>query len=341
MVTGEQFQQSKAIQRRTGPTFHVATRFLPERARYPTYVLYAFFRIADDVVDDPDPGPASDRRAELARLRAMALGDQPADDPVLAAFDEMRERHGIADEEVETFVDAMLADVDPEGYDTYSDLERYLRGSAVAVAYMMLDVMEPAEPEVARPHAKALGEAFQLTNFLRDVREDVVEYDRVYLPRETLATYGVSPDDVTDLQYSEAIGAAIRHELRRAERRYREGVAGIQYLPADCQFPVLLSAVLYAEYHRLIRARDYDVISATPSLSTREYLRLVATTWWHWRRTRDAESVFYRVSAVPETADDGTDAVEPPHDLSSDPFTSTASRPGPLGRLRGKVGDLF
>ena len=304
MVTSDQLEESKAIQRRTGRTFHVATRFLPRRARHPTYVLYAFFRLADDVVDDPDPPPADERRAELAAMRAAVLDGEATDEPVLAAMADLRERHGIPDREVEVFLDAMVADVEATDYETYADLERYLRGSSVAVANMMLDVMDPADPEAARPHARALAEAFQLTNFLRDVREDVRDYDRVYLPRETLTAHGVAREEITRLEYSPRFAAAMRTELERTEARYREGVAGIGLLPEDCQFPVLLAAVLYAEHHRRLRARDFDVLSARPSLRRRDYARVVARTWWHWRRTRDPEAVFYRVGAVPRRADD-------------------------------------
>lgn len=338
MVTTAQLERSKAIQQQTGRTFHVATRFLPERVRDPTYVLYAFFRLADDVVDDADPSPPAAQRADLERLRAMALGERPPDDPVLAAFDELRVAHDIADEEIETFVDAMLADVEPDGYDTYAELETYLCGSAVAVAYMMLAVMDPVERERARPHAKALGEAFQLTNFLRDVREDVVEYDRVYLPRATLERYGVSTADVTALRNSTGVRAAIRHELERAETLYREGVAGIRHLPEDCQFPVLLSAVLYAEHHRQIRERGYDTVSSTPSLSTRRSLRLVARTWWNWRRDQDPEAVFYRVSAVdPLDAEEtgGTSATVP------DQPPADGGQRGSTGGLVARVTDLL
>lgn len=302
MVTTEQLAKSKAIQQHAGRTFHVATRFLPERVRHPTYVLYAFFRVADDIVDDSDPGPREKRRAELERLREAALGKRSTDDPVLAAFDKMRRQHDIPDREIEVFVDAMAADVDPDSYDTYEDLEGYLRGSAVAVAYMMLDVMSPDRKGAAKPHAKALGEAFQLTNFLRDIREDIAEYSRIYIPRETRSQCGVSRDEIADLRPSEEFSDAVRTELQRTEKRYREGVKGISLLPKDCQFPVLLSAVLYAEHHRLIRERDFDVLSAPPSLETRDYFKLVAQTWWHWRREPDPEAVFYTVSPISESA---------------------------------------
>lgn len=303
MVTDTQLETSKAIQQRTGKTFHVATRFLPQRVRHPTYVLYAFFRTADDIVDDPDPAPASVRRDRLAALHAAALGRDTSDDPVISAFAEVRDHHDIPAGEVDAFVDAMAADIEPSGIDSYLDLESYMRGSAVAVGNMMLAVMDPDDPAAARPHARALSEAFQLTNFIRDVREDVIELDRIYLPRETLAQYGVREEQIRDLRFTEGIAAAVRSELTRAESRYRQGVAGIHLLPEDCQFPVLLSAVLYAEHHRLIRNRDYDVVSTRPTLSTLDSLRAVGRTWWHWRRDPDPVRVFDRVSPIPSSTE--------------------------------------
>ncbi len=102
----DQIDAGKAIQRRTGKTFYLATKFLPERVRHATHVLYAFFRIADEVVDDPGDISPEQQRAELEALRAQALGETEPDDPVLEAFVELREQYGIADEEVNEFIDA-------------------------------------------------------------------------------------------------------------------------------------------------------------------------------------------------------------------------------------------
>lgn len=305
MIDKSRLKRSKAIQRRTGRTFHFATRLLPGRIRRATYVLYAFFRIADDVVDDPDPPPETERRAELDRIRAAALGERDAEEPVLEAFREIRERYGIPACEVREFVAAMEADVSTARYETFEELEEYLRGSSVAVAYMMLSVMEPEHPERARTHARALGEAFQLTNFLRDVREDVREYGRIYLPRATLDRHGVTEERIERLEFTEGFGAAMRAELARTERRYRAGVDGIALLPEGCQFAVLLAAVLYAEHHRLIRAQGYDVLSSRPQLTARRRVGLFVRTWWHWRLTGDPCTTFDAVSAVPPADDCG------------------------------------
>jgi phytoene synthase len=276
---------------------------LPERVRHPTYVLYAFFRVADEVVDDPGGMSPDEQRERLLEIRDAALGREPTDDPVLAAFSEVREEYGIPDEEVEVFIDAMLTDIETSRYETYEELEEYMRGSAAAVGVMMTTIMETDDLETALPHARKLGEAFQLTNFVRDVGEDIVDRDRIYLPQETLSAYGAEPEAIETRRFTEELGDAIEHELRRAESLYREGVAGIKYLPKDCQLPVLTAAVLYVDHHRLVRARDHDTVTATPSLGTLRKLALVARTRWHWLWSDDPEAVFEKVSGLSMTDD--------------------------------------
>jgi phytoene synthase len=299
-VKTSQLERGKTIHKQTGGTFYYATRLLPARIRTPTYVLYGFFRVADEVVDGDHSLPPEEQRRRLDDIREAALGNAEAEEPVVDAFDEIRRGHGIPDEEIEAFLDAMLADIDTGRYETHGDLEEYMRGSAAAVGHMMMTLMAPENPETARPHASTLGEAFQLTNFIRDVREDVRDLDRVYLPIETLRANGVTVEQLRESEVTPDFRRAVRTELLRAEERYRTGVAGIEYLPRDCQFPVLLAATLYAEHHRLIRDRDYDVLSARPTLSTPRKLWVVARTWWNWRRFEDPVTVFRRVSPVPE-----------------------------------------
>jgi phytoene synthase len=310
----ETISTSKEIHKRTGKTFYYATRLLPERIRNATYVLYGFFRVADEVVDQPDAMPPEQQRRELRRIREAALGERETDDEVLAAFDELRELADIPDEEVHAFMDAMAQDIDTNRYETYEDLEAYMRGSAVAVGNMMLEVMDPEEKETARPHAAALAEAFQLSNFLRDVGEDTTEYGRIYLPQETLDRYEVDERDIVEGRATESFKAAMRAELARTERLYRKGVAGIRYLPEDCQFAVLLAAVLYAEHHRRIRAVDYDTLECDANLSKVRRLYVVAKTWVYWQRNGDPEATFYAVSAVPEEAP----STERRHDVVAD-----------------------
>ncbi|MEF8777887.1 MAG: phytoene/squalene synthase family protein [Natronomonas sp.] len=299
MVDSTQLAESKSIHRRTGKTFYYATRLLPERVRHPTYVLYAFFRVADEVVDNPNGMSPTEQHERLLEIKDAALGRKPTDDPVLEAFSEIRERYGIPDEEVEVFIDAMRTDIEKSRYETYEELETYMRGSAAAVGVMMTIVMEADDEDSARPKACRLGEAFQLTNFLRDVGEDIADRDRIYLPQSTLEACGADPQTIEQRTFTDEVGAAIEREMKRAEGLYREGVAGIKYLPSDCQLPVLTAAVLYADHHRLIRNHGNDTVTQTPSLGTFRKIALVAKTRLYWAYNSDPEAVFAKVSEVP------------------------------------------
>ena len=298
MVDDSQLAESKSIHKTTGKTFWYATRVLPTRVREATYVLYAFFRVADEVVDDAGDASPADQRAELEEIREAALGGD-SDDPVLTAFSEMREAYGIPDEEIDTFIDAMIADIDKNRYQTFEEVRGYMRGSAAAVGVMMSYVMEPDDVSLALPHARKLGEAFQMTNFLRDVGEDIDDLDRVYLPIDTLERFGSGVEDIRNKEATPEFRKAMETELHRTERLYAEGIKGIAYLPRDCQFAILVSAILYAEHHRLIRERDYDTLTATPSISKRRKVSLLARARWHWIWNKDPEAVFAKVSSVP------------------------------------------
>lgn len=303
MPSSSQLARSKAIQQQTGRTFYLATRLLPRRIREATYVLYAFFRIADDIVDTTEAVDPADQRAELEAIRAQALGTAEAEDPVLEAFRELKVEYDIPDEEVDRFIDAMIEDIDHNPYEDYEGVESYMRGSAVAVANMMLSIMDVDEPEMARPHAGALAEAFQLTNFLRDVDEDIHDYHRVYLPAETREPFGVSIDHLLSGEVDDGFRRVMQIELARTEELYHEGVAGIQHLPEDCQFGVLVSAVLYVEHHSVIEEQGYDVLSTRPSIPTLRKLALIAKTYVYWRLQKDPETVFRRVASIDAPAE--------------------------------------
>lgn len=300
-VDGEKVKLSRAIQKKTGRTFYFATLFLSERVRRRTHVLYAFFRICDEVVDDYNAeDDAEEKRRELDALLKQALGREGTEDPVVEAFSAVRENNGIPDKEVVEFVEAMKTDITKSSYEDYEELRGYMRGSAAAVGNMMTCIMGVDDYEATKPYAEKLGEAFQMTNFIRDVREDAEKRNRVYLPLETLRKHDVTEEEILNLEDSEGLRDAVREEMRRTEELYREGVEGIRMLPDDCRFPVLLAAVMYAEHHRLIRRRNYDVISSEPSLGTLRKLRLYARTRLAWAREKDPVAVFEKVSAVNE-----------------------------------------
>ena len=127
-IGDEGLAASKAIQRRTGTTFHLATRLFPREIRHATYVLYGFVRIADEVVDGPGERDPEAQRAAIDRLRAVALEDEPTDDPVLSAFQTVRDAYGIQREDVAACHEIAAADdtIDARCYDVSETVTREL-----------------------------------------------------------------------------------------------------------------------------------------------------------------------------------------------------------------------
>ena len=331
-IAQTELTHSRMVHRRTGRTFYLATRLLPNRIRDSTHVLYAFFRMADQVVDTPDPDSPAIQRERLNAMREKIHGTRETGDPILLGMRSVRTSDEIPAGEIDAFIDAMINDIEFSGVSTYEDLEEYMRGSAVAVAYMMLSVMGSDDRERARPHARALGEAFQLTNFIRDVREDIEELDRIYLPTTTLDKFGVDTADIETGRVTTGFKRAIHFEMRRAEDRYRRGVAGISFLPSDCQLGVLMAACLYAEHHRAIRRLGFDVRSTTPTLGVREYIPVLLRTWIYWRLLGDPEAVFYRVSPINRT--------DRPEINASEMVQTTAGWRNPIRHIRQRLDTL-
>lgn len=160
------------------------------------HALYGFARRADDILDDFDPVVSMSERAEqLQRLatelfNCLAQGSCDDDDPTLAAVVHCARRYDIPWELFDDFLGSMRMDLTVTDYPDRAALDRYMYGSAEVIGLQLLPVLGTVgPPEEAAPYAAALGKAFQLTNFLRDIDEDL-ERGRVYLPADELAAHG-------------------------------------------------------------------------------------------------------------------------------------------------------
>lgn len=296
MVSSDKVERSKQIQKQTGKTFYFATKLLPEDIRHETYVLYAFFRKADEIVDSKDPDP--NQGEKLENFRKEAKGQVDSEDAVIQSFNEVRENKDIRDKDIDGFIDAMKMDIEKNRYETFEEVRQYMDGSASAVGRMMTSIMNPENKEEALPHATSLGEAYQMTNFLRDVGEDIRDYDRVYLPKSTREEFDVSVEQIRNGEVNDDFKRAIEEELKRTEVLYKEGIKGIKHLPENSQFGVFVSAVLYSQHHHLIRSVDYDVLNQTPELKRRTKLKLIASSYWHWKRSETPLEAFRKSSSI-------------------------------------------
>jgi 15-cis-phytoene synthase len=260
------YEACRALHRRHGTTYYWAARLLPRDKRPHVHALYGFCRYADEIVDDLGPATPQARAAALAALRGRVARDLAigwSDHEVLAALVHTVRTLGIDPEAIDRFLRSMAMDLHVTEYETWDDLCVYMDGSAAVIGEMMLPVLEPLDEAAFRP-ARDLGIAFQLTNFLRDVGEDLAR-GRVYLPVEDLVRFGADP---VRRQVNPAWVELMRFEIDRARHLYESADRGIELLPPRSAACVRTARVLYSRILDRIEANGYDVFSTRARVST-------------------------------------------------------------------------
>ncbi|WP_326593237.1 phytoene/squalene synthase family protein [Streptomyces sp. NBC_01294] len=249
------FEQCRRLNALHGKTYFLATRLLPPSRRPAVHALYAFARLADDIVDDLNaPAAPADRARRLQTLSEdlrTAIKGGPGHHPVVAAVAHTTRRYRIPHSHFDDFLTSMRSDLTVTDYATLDALRGYMHGSAAVIGLQMLPVLGHTTPrDEAAPHAAALGEAFQLTNFIRDVGEDL-DRDRVYLPADLLAADGV---DRELLRWSRRTGRrdpritrALRSAIALARSFYEQAQPGLDMLEPVSRPCVRTAFVLYGE----------------------------------------------------------------------------------------------
>lgn len=240
--------------------------------------MYGFVRIPDEWVDNPGSLTFLDRERLLEDWRSQLLrgmdGVRPHH-PVMRAFCDVCREVGMPLEEPLLFLDAMIRDLTVSRYETYDDLQTYMRGSASAVGSMMCRVMGmKLEPDTVHA-AHALGEAMQLTNFLRDVGEDA-RRGRIYLPQEDLELFHVDEDHLLHGVVSNPFMELMRFEIGRARELYSVADHGMRAIHPRCRPAVRLARHLYEGILYKIERNGYDVFSERLRTTRADKLRSLA-----------------------------------------------------------------
>ncbi|MGW1737929.1 phytoene/squalene synthase family protein [Nocardia sp. NPDC001965] len=279
-----------------GRTFFLATRLLAPAQRPAVHALYGFARWADDIVDLPDPtGDTPAMRLDtLARHLFDDLGAPGEGDPVVAAVRHTATRYGLDHTLFQAFLDSMRMDLTVTDYPDRTALDRYTYGSAEVIGLQVLPVLGTVVPrEQAAPFAAALGKAFQLTNFLRDVAEDL-DRGRVYLPADELAAAGVDRDRLqwcrdsrrTDLRVRSALAA--QHAVAR--NWYARARPGIELLHPVSRPCVATASALYGEILDRIEECDFAVFAQRTGVGRIRRVRVAAPAFaqalWARRNNR-------------------------------------------------------
>ncbi|MGW5878947.1 phytoene/squalene synthase family protein [Nocardiopsis terrae] len=271
----EDYLRCRGLHAHHGRTYYTATRVLPPERRPGIHALYGFARWVDDIVDEPAPGTTiEDRRSRLDRidadLAAALSGAEPAE-PVLRALAHTVRRYALPPEYFTAFMASMRMDLTETGYRDLAHLREYMYGSAAVIGLQVLPVLGTVAPrEEAAPHAAALGEAFQLTNFLRDVAEDLGR-GRVYLPADTLDRHDVDRALLEHCAGTRAPDPRVRRavaELVQVNRDlYRLAEPGVAMLEPVARPCVATALRLYRAILDEIAAADFDVWSVRHRVS--------------------------------------------------------------------------
>lgn len=294
-------------------TFSLASKLLPEGKRRAAYALYAFCRVADDLVDHADGGNVTALRDQLDAYRT-ALDDALAGRPSGPIFRELAwvsRTYGVSPAPLFELLDGVARDLVAQRYETWAELEQYCEGVASSVGEMCTYVFGvpagPAMREQAIRYARTLGTAMQLTNILRDVGEDA-QRGRVYLPAEDMARFGLRPDDVLDRGVSLALDPAwaqlMAFEVSRARALYEAAMPGIALLDVDAQRCAAACAVGYAGILRAIEAQHYDTLSTRARLGRMARLGILWNAWRYRAPSPDFSALGHgpRVSWEPNAA---------------------------------------
>ena len=259
------YEQCRQLHAEHGKTYYLASLLLPPEKRPYVWALYGFARYADEFVDSmtaPDPDALLRWGADF--LDTLGPNGRPAQDPIAQAMLHTMRRWNIPRQHVEAFLESMQMDITVTGYATYADLEHYMYGSAAVIGLQMLPILEPLTPE-AGARARALGEAFQMSNFIRDVGEDL-KRGRVYLPQEDLDTFGVTREALARGVVTPLIRELLAFEIERTRALYAFAEPGVDMLHPTSRDCVRTALVLYGEILDAVERAGYQVLTRRVSV---------------------------------------------------------------------------
>lgn len=272
-------KKARLIEKHYGTSYYAATLFLPRPVREAVFVLYAFVRIPDEIVDNPRPG--SDPAELLERwkndwLTTYHTGNGSSD--IMLAAREVFITYHIPVSLSEEFINAMISDLTVQRYADYPALKAYMRGSAEVVGLMLTHIFGYRD-EQAFAYAAALGEAMQLTNFLRDINEDYVTRNRIYLPQADMTAHGVTEAMITHQAPTSEFIALMKFEIARARALYQEAAQGIPFLSPENRKAVVLAARFYEGILDAIERQHYDVFTRRARVSTWRKCSIILRTY--------------------------------------------------------------
>lgn len=272
-----QFRFARSLTAHYAKSFYFSAALLPKEKKWATFALYGFCRYVDNLIDHPRERTAAEIKQELDYLRReLEIGYRTGESehPVLRPFLAVARHYNISKAHPLELIDGVLMDTEKQRYATFDELYLFAYRVAGVVGLMMAPLLGYRNPE-AMGHAEKLGIAMQLTNILRDVREDK-NMGRIYIPQEELRMFGVSADDILNERMTEEFRNLMKFQTDRAHRYYDEAEDGIRMLDRDAQFAIYSASRIYRGILRKIELRNYNPFLGRVYVSSQRKISIVA-----------------------------------------------------------------
>lgn len=227
-TTQEGFEFCRLITKKYAKTFYFASLFLPPTRRKASYAVYAICRLADESADQADKTPQIDRIKNIETNISIAYSNMDIQDKILSAFRYTVNNFSIPQEYFETLIKGMLQDTEKKYYNNFQELHDYCYKVAGVVGLIMLKIFG-CKNSKAQEYAVALGIAMQLTNILRDIKEDLLR-DRIYLPKDELSSFGITIKEIENGTPGNNWGSFMQYQIKKAREYYAQSRQGLRFI---------------------------------------------------------------------------------------------------------------
>lgn len=275
MTLAESYSWCRGVARSRAKNFYYSFVLLDAQRRDSLCAIYAFMRHCDDLSDEP--GATRKALDEWRQAMTRALAGNPGPEPLWPAFLDTAHRYRIPERYFHEMIDGVTSDLVSPRRRTFEDLYRYCYCVASVAGLSLIHIFGFRSPE-ALPLAEKCGIAFQLTNIIRDVREDW-GLGRVYLPEEDLRRFGVTDAHLSAAAVSPELRNLLRFEATRAEGYYRDARPLLDLVEPGCRRSLWAIIEIYSRLLARIEQRDFEVLAGRVRLSTPEKLGILARAW--------------------------------------------------------------
>ncbi|MBN1870437.1 MAG: squalene/phytoene synthase family protein [Candidatus Omnitrophica bacterium] len=254
------FAESRDITKKWAKSFYFASLFLPKEKRYASYAVYAVCRACDYSVDNITDTSKSQNLSRIKEIIKEAYEDIPLTQNVALAFRETIRTYQIPKEYFDNLIDGMSMDLTKNRYENFEELHAYCYKVAGIVGLIMLKILGHNHKE-AEHHAVDLGIAMQLTNILRDIKEDY-SLNRIYLPRDEMISNHLNDQTIAEEQWNEDFRNFMKFQIARARKYYENSAKGIPMISsARSRLVVLMMKDIYSGILTAIERTRYDIFA--------------------------------------------------------------------------------